>query len=56
MDSAYCPRCREARNMRVLTVRRSVRGPDGQMRQVREKTLHCERCNQFVRSEEEEVQ
>lgn len=56
MASAYCPRCREVKNMRVNNVRRSVTEPDGRVGQVRTKTLHCESCNQFVRSEDEDVQ
>lgn len=56
MASAYCPRCREVKNMRVNIVRRSVTGPDGRPGQVKSKTLHCESCNQFVRREDEDVQ
>ena len=51
MISAYCPRCREVKNMRVNAVRRLVTDPDGKSRPVRTRTLHCETCHQFVRSE-----
>ena len=54
MPIELCSRCGEARNMRVSTTRREVRDAAGNPRHVVTRTLHCETCNTFVRSEDVE--
>jgi len=52
MGREYCPHCREVCNMRVTVAYRRTSGPGGETGTTCVKTFHCERCGQFVRSEE----
>ena len=52
MAQEMCPICRAVRNMRASISKKTVVMPDGHRKLVRMVSLHCESCNQFVRSEE----
>ena len=54
MSREFCPQCREVRNMQVTVSRRRVVDADGHATDVCVRTLHCERCHTFVRSEDVE--
>ena len=53
MAPEYCPHCQAARNVRVTTSTRIVVDPDGKKRTVRTRTVHCEACGAFIRSQDE---
>lgn len=55
MAKEMCPSCREIRSMRTSTSTRTVTGPDGEKKTIKTISFHCERCQQFVRAEDQEV-
>ena len=51
----YCTNCRAVRPTRKSSRRRSVRQPDGTMKNVVVESYHCARCNHFVGSIERDA-
>ena len=49
-----CPYCKEARNMVVSSSTRLVKEDDKKEKKKITTSYHCETCNQFVRSEEQD--
>ena len=54
MGMEMCPSCRAVCNLIVTTSTRIVRGKDQEKKRIRTRSFHCERCFQFVRSEDDE--
>jgi hypothetical protein len=54
MPTEHCPNCRTLRAMRVSTTRRTIPDKAGKAKTVLTRTFHCQTCQSFVRSEEEE--
>ena len=54
MPTERCPSCRTLRAMRVSTTRRTIPVKTGKAKTVLTRTFHCQTCQSFVRSEEEE--
>lgn len=55
MTTAFCPHCRAARNMSVSVLRRKGSGKNGKPVEIETRSLHCESCHFFVRSEDREL-
>ncbi|MBN1104574.1 MAG: hypothetical protein JXL84_14245 [Deltaproteobacteria bacterium] len=47
-----CPRCREICNMIMTASTRIVRAKNQQMKRIKTRSFHCEKCGQYVRSED----
>ena len=47
-----CPSCKELRNMIVSSSTRIIKGDDKTEKKIKTLSYHCEKCNQFVRSED----
>lgn len=54
MASELCPKCRQLQNARVTVSTRTIDTPEGETKQVKTRSLHCEVCGSFIRSEDEE--
>jgi hypothetical protein len=52
MGREFCPHCGRACNIRVAVSRRRVVDAGGRAKKVCTKTVHCEECGTFVRSED----
>lgn len=49
-----CPSCREICNMIMSTSTKIVRKDNQEKRRIKTLSFHCEKCRQFVRSEDHE--
>ena len=49
-----CPFCKELGNMIVSSSTRTIKGDDKKERKIKTLTYHCEKCSQFVRSEDKD--
>ena len=54
MHGEFCPSCRILTNMTVSTSRRKTVDAEGEAKQILTRTLHCETCGSFVRSQDVE--
>jgi hypothetical protein len=54
MPLEICPSCRETCNMIVSSSTRIVRGKNQEKKRIKTVSFHCEKCHQFVRSEDHE--
>ena len=50
-----CPACGKISNMIASTSIRAVTDPSVEKKEIKTISFHCERCHQFVRSEDTEV-
>lgn len=51
MSSAYCPRCRSTRSMHVTVSKQKKVTKEGKPEEITVKSLHCQSCHCFVKSE-----
>jgi hypothetical protein len=49
-----CPSCKELRNMVVSSSTRIIKGDGNTVKKIKTLSYHCEKCNQFVFSEDED--
>jgi len=52
MHRELCPRCGILRNVRISMSRRTAVDAEGKAKEILIRTLHCETCNSFVRSQD----
>jgi uncharacterized protein YggU (UPF0235/DUF167 family) len=50
-----CSFCKELRNMVVSSSTRIIKGDDNKEKKIKTLSYHCEKCHQFVKSEDQEV-
>lgn len=55
MATEFCPKCLAVQNMRVETSTRQTLDSEGKSKKIKTTNYHCESCNSFVRSEEQEL-
>jgi hypothetical protein len=56
MAQEMCPSCRQIRYMRIATSVKTVTGVDEKRKKIKTTSFHCEVCNQFVCSQDQEDQ
>jgi hypothetical protein len=54
MASELCPKCGAMRNLAISTSSREEAGADGEIKKIVTTSYHCEACNSFVRSQDQE--
>jgi hypothetical protein len=52
MPRDYCPKCRKVTDTTVIESERDDPQADGSMLSVKTRSIHCDSCGTFIRSEE----